>query len=220
MLAGTAVLWLASAGAAQASIDVTWSAPGDSRQTLTVTVDTVDDSSTVTLYVTYRHVDNANNGDACPATMAANNDVRLFDGIAAGPEPYSIARSVSLVPGLYAVCIYVADPASSVLADAALSAGSISGQTAPVAPRPTAISFSLLQAGTDGQFSGAITGTATGKVLIQRRANGRWLTVKSCRAIHGRFSTRASVRHGARYRARLVATKAYAGIASWPLRAR
>jgi hypothetical protein len=224
MLAGAVALWLTQAGAAHATVGSTevWGTPAHGRQTLTVTLYDDIGGSAATLYLTYRRVDNdAPPDEPCVATMATNPDTRLVDGLAAGPAPYSVTRSVSLPLGLYGVCYYIAAGGSTVPADAALVSSGIGGHyTAPRTPRPTRIGLTLRQAGTTGTFSGPLWGTNTGKVLIQRRSHGHWRTVKSCRAIHTRFSTRATVRRGSIYRARLVGTTVYAASTSNTLRAR
>jgi hypothetical protein len=218
MLAGAAVLGLAFAGAAEATVGLTevWGKPANGRQTLTVTLYDDTGNGAVTLYLTYRRVDNnAPPEHPCATTMAANPDTRLVDSLAEGPAPYSVTRSVSLPLGIYAVCHYSADNASTVLADATLLSEGVGGHyTAPRVARPTRIGLALAQRGTTGTFFGPLWGTNTGKVLIQRQSNGHWSTVKSCRAIHTRFVTRVSVRHGSRYRAQLVGTKVYAGSTS------
>jgi hypothetical protein len=209
MLTGTVVLGLAFAAAAHAEgSSLVWGKVVHGRQTLTATLDD-EGGSTITLYLTYRRVNNENPPDkACTDTMADNPDTRLVNGLVEGPAAYSVTRSVSLALGLYAVCYYSARPASQVLADARLVTENIGGTyTAPRTPRPTKIGLSVGLSGTTGTFFGPLWGTNTGKVLIQRRSHGKWHTVKSCRAIHTRFSTRTKVRHGSFYRAHLVGTK-------------
>jgi hypothetical protein len=175
-------------------------------------------SQPVTVYATYRQVDAARpptTAEACPDTAAADAGTRLIDAVQGGPGSYSIARSKSLPLGLYAVCVYRAAPASSDPAAAQVLSAVVAGTFRPAgAKRRTAVNLALSQRGTRGRFAGAVAGAQSGEAVIQRRAAGRWRSVKRVTVRGGRFAVTIRIHRRSSYRAKLLGTSAYASSTS------
>lgn len=208
-----AVFVLAAPAGAKVSDSVQFGTPSGGKQQLTVVMSDDALTTTTTLYATYRPVSSTNppsTADACPP---APTGTRLIDGVTQSPGAYSVSRSVSLPVGIYAVCTYRATPASADPAAAQLQGITVGGTAvsggANPGKTPTGISLNVNVRGSKGTFSGAVTGTTTGRVAIQRRARGRWLTVKRTRVRNGKFRVTLRVHHGGRYRAVLSGTSSY-----------
>jgi hypothetical protein len=206
---GAAFVLAAPAGA-KVSDTVKFGAPSGGNQQLTVTMSDDALTTTTTLYATYRAVSSTNppsTADACPSTMTGT---RLIDGVTESPGSYSVSRSVSIPLGIYAVCTYRATPASGDPAAAQLQSTTVGGTAVSGGGKTsTGISLNVNVRGSKGTFSGAVTGTATGRVAIQRRAKGRWLTVKRTSVRNGKFRVTVRVHRGGRYRAVLSGTSSY-----------
>ena len=206
---GAAVI-LAAPAAAKVSDTVQFGSPSGGNQQLTVEMSDDALTTTTTLYATDRPVSSTNPpsaADACPPAMTGT---RLIDGVTESPGAYSVARSVPLPLGIYAVCTYRATPASADPAAAALQSTTVGGTAVSGGGKtPTGISLNVNVHGSKATFSGAVSGTTTGRVAIQRRAKGRWLTVKHTRVRNGKFRVTVRVHHGGRYRAVLTGTSSY-----------
>jgi hypothetical protein len=205
---GAAVVVAAPAGA-KVSDSVQFGPPSGGNQQLTVVMSDDALTTTTTLYATYRPVSATSPPSAADACPPALNGTRLIDGVTESPGSYSVSRSVSIPLGIYAVCTYRATPASADPAAAQLQGTTVGGTAVSAGKTPTGISLNVNVRGSKGTFSGAVTGTTTGRVAIQRRAKGRWLTVKRTRVRNAKFRVTVRVHHGGRYRAVLAGTSSY-----------
>jgi hypothetical protein len=211
-----ALVLAAPAGATQ-SDKVSFAPPKGGRQLLTITLSDDVGGDAAVVSATYRHVPSSTTQTtgACAATLAANRDARLIDGVAVGPAPWTVARSVSLPLGLYAACTYHGQSLSGVVVGGSFTTGG-----SPGARRPTAVSLGVLRTGARARFTGATAGTRTGRVALQRRVGRRWRTVGHATVRRARFARTLSARRGQRWRAVLQGDRRHAPSASRTVRLR
>lgn len=156
------------------------------------------------LYVTIKPAGSS----PCGSAVKTDTGTSVIGGrdVEGGPKDSTQAFS-SDTPGTYLLCGYIQESSNDDTAELASQA------TMTIPLRSTKLRLRGHRVRGGAVRSGSVTGPSEGKVVIERKAGGRWVRLKSAAFYYGAFTTKTRVKKGT-FRARFNATADYAATTS------